>query len=197
MTTQDEVSLESIANAARTKSFLGKEFLTWFWYQAEKTDQNQLELETRSGNLSLQIWVDDRLVLESHNSKVHMQTLRGGEPSQSLEAAASLQSGNSVKELRVGFYIRDFGEFTFALAGQNLDPRSIKLPEPPEELAATDGFSSLSYRLKLTRIMLDALDALFQKFLHERTETQWNAKGLADIKGWIANRYHQANELLH
>ena len=45
----------------RSKSFLGREFLTWLWYLAE-TMQERLRLEVSGRTLEIDLWVDDRLV---------------------------------------------------------------------------------------------------------------------------------------
>ncbi|NRA64485.1 MAG: hypothetical protein HRU19_08385 [Pseudobacteriovorax sp.] len=197
MTDSLKYDLEAIANTAKAKAFLGKEFLTWFWYKAERLDGQTLTVAGKSSQRTFTFWVDDRLVLESHNSKVHQQTLKGGEPSQSLEAAASLQSGNSVKELRIGLNIDGLGDIYCSLSGQNLEPRTVKLPDPPEEFASFEDFNLLTYRLKATRAMIEVIDGLFGIFLLERTQDDWSNKGLSEIKTWIKGRFSDANQYLH
>ncbi|SME88290.1 hypothetical protein [Pseudobacteriovorax antillogorgiicola] len=192
MTVSDEnllAHVEKLLTASKSKSFLGREFLTWLWYLVEKNDSPMHVQSPRTGhNYLVDIWIDDRLVLESQAAKAHVQTLKGGDPSRSVEAATALLTGKSVKEMRVGFNLDSMGDFTFNLNGSDLAPRTIALPEPPAELSQEEGFSQLSFRLKASQVLVDVIDGLFALFLDERTDETWNDKGLGEIKAWMKQR---------
>lgn len=201
MTVADENLLSHVENlltTSKAKSFLGREFLTWLWYLTEKSDgQLQVPCANRKAPYTIDLWIDDRLVLESQHSQTHVQTLKGGEPSRSIEATSALLTGKSVKEMRVGFQIDALGDFTFTLNGVDLSPRSILLPEPNSELSQEEGFSLLSFRLKANEILVDILDGLFFMFLEERVDDDWLNQGMSNIKSWIQNRTPELSHSLH
>ena len=201
MTVSSDILLahvEKLLTTSKSKSFLGREFLTWLWYYAEKSDSTiEVQSPRSKESFIIALWIDDRLVLESPNTKAHVQTLKGGDPSQSVEAATALLTGKSVKEMRVGFSIDSMGDFTFTLSGQDLAPKTISLPEPPAELSQEEGFSLLSFRLKASQILVDVIDGWFCQFLEERIDVDWNEKGLGDIKDWIQARKPDFSTSLH
>ncbi len=178
----------------QAKSFLAGDFLLWIWYFAESAD-NPVEIEfPRLGRTAVKLWVEDRLVLESHDNKGQVHTFKGGEPSRSLEAEFSLKSGKVVKELRLGFHIDPYGDFISLLSAKDLSPKSIYLPNHTQEGAPAS--LGLAYRLQMTDIFLAALDGLFLKFLAVRAEAQWRDRELPAIRQWIQVR-GQAETHLH
>ncbi len=194
---QELANIENLVTTAKAKSFLGKEFLTWIWYCSEDKERSFKIAAKDKEVYQVQVWVDDRLVLESPNSKAHQQTLKGGDPSQSLEATASLQGGKSVKEIRLGFHIEEIGDFICTFSGDDLNPRSVRLPEPLEEYTQTENFSLLSFRLKSCQVLVDVIDGLFSEFLNERVQANWQTTGLEKIRGWIRERSSQISSYLH
>jgi len=178
----------------QAKSFLSGDFLLWLWYFAESA-QNPLDIElSRLGKTLVKLWVEDRLVLESHDNKGQVHTFKGGEPSRSLEAEFSLKSGKVVKELRLGLHIDPYGDFISVLSAKDLSPKSIYLPNHTQEGAPAS--LGLAYRIQMTDIFLEALDGLFLKFLAVRAETEWQDRELPAIREWIQAR-GQAETHLH
>lgn len=190
-------NIEKLMSTAKAKSFLGKEFLTWLWFCSEEDSRYFDILSIDQERYQVQVWVDDRIVLESANSKAHQQTLKGGDPSQSLEAAASLRSGKSIKEIRLGFHVEEIGDFICTFSGDDLNPRSVRLPEPIEEYTQSENFSQLGFRLKCCQVLVDTIDGLFKEFLEERVHDDWQTKGLQKIKAWIRERTSQIDSYLH
>ena len=145
--------LDRLLTVCKSKTFLGREFLTWLWFQAE-ANETPFEITAPSGEkTSFDLWIDDRVILESSGSKAHVHTLKGGDPSQSLEAAAALKSGKTVSEVKIGISVEGYGEFTCVLNYQDLSPRSIQLPDVIEEEDLMNSISPLSVRLELTRVL--------------------------------------------
>ncbi|MES2745810.1 MAG: hypothetical protein V4655_10315, partial [Bdellovibrionota bacterium] len=131
----------------QAKSFLAGDFLLWLWYFAE-SPANPFDLDLPEGKTPVKLWVEDRLVLESHEHKGQVHTFKGGEPSRSLEAEFSLKSGKVVKELRLGLHIDPYGDFISVLSAKDLSPKSIYLPTHNG-----DGRSvslGLAFRLQMT-----------------------------------------------
>lgn len=186
MTVLDETLLTHVDNllgASKAKSFLGREFLTWLWFYAENTESILLSDGTY-GN----IWIDDRMVLESPYGRAHIQTLKGGEPSRSLEAASSLAEGKTVKEMKLGMSHELLGDFTFTLNSLDLSPRAIKLPDPSDDYSQIEHFSLVDYRLKASRLLVDSIDSWFSIFLEKRTHEDWSQKEWAELKKWVLER---------
>ncbi len=189
-----ETHVEKLVHLSKAKSFLGSEFLTWLWHLSE-TNSNQLFVKDSEGQShEASIWVDDRVSLESTTSIAHSQTLRGGEPSKSAEAAAALESGKSVKELKLGLSIMDVGDFIATLDATSLSPRSLTLPVLLDDKITEDRASSVEARLEQTQLYLDAIDDLFATFLEQRVESKWESEKVSDLREWIKER---SNNSIH
>ena len=189
--------LDRLLTVCKSKSFLGREFLTWLWFQAEKND-TPFEIVTPKDEITtFDLWIDDRVILESSGSKAHTHTLKGGDPSQSLEAAAALKSGKTVSEIKVGISVDGYGEFTFILNYQDLSPRSIQLPEIIDEEDLVNSVSPLAIRLELTRVLTSSLDKLFNEFLEQRVTEQWEDSSIDHIRSWIKEKDSQELAKLH
>ena len=190
-------AMEKLSLMAQNKSFLGREFLTWLWFLAESDEAISLELA--EGEVSLEVWVDDKVVMESSNTKAHVNTLRGGDPSQSFEANAGLQTGKFVKEMKVGLRIDEDQEYKVLLNSQDLSPRSLVVPNEPQfqEGDEDDSYDVLAFRLEKTSEFTQLFDSLFRKFLDERIDESWENESLSEIRSWIKNRPHTEGFTVH
>lgn len=180
----------------QAKAFLSSEFLLWTWYLAESpSNPIQLRLHSLGQSALVKLWIEDRLVLESSDSKAHVHTLRGGEPSRSLEAESALQTGKQVKELRLGLHIDPYGDFLVLLTSKDLSPKSISLPALQDAADARGQKVDLAYRLKMTDLLLDAVDTLFAHFLAIRIEQErWKQERKA-MEKWVSTRGHADTHL--
>jgi hypothetical protein len=193
-----EDHVESLNNITAAKGFLGREFLTWLWFFAETEDDRVVIKDPwEERDLEVDLWVEDRLVLETANSSTAQESvMKGGDPSQTEEAAAALRSGKTVKELKIGMNIKGLGEFTAILNHVDLQPRSLKLPEPnKEDQSAAPEDTRTVIRIQHTDTFLTVLDGLFAKFINERVDDSWKIKGLTKMRSWIEDR--QPSPTLH
>ncbi len=172
----------------QSKAFLASEFLLWLWYFIE-SKQNPTFLPLNSNQFSVKLWIEDKIVLESTGSKAHCQTLKGGDPSGSIEAVSGLLSGKTVKELKIGLHVDTYGEFSVLLSAKDLSPKAIQLPSPD------NAPSTLEYRLKTLDILLEAIDHLFLSFLEQRVKDNWVTEAFLKIETWIESRGHQETAL--
>jgi hypothetical protein len=172
----------------QSKAFLSSDFLLWLWFFIE-SDKNPVNLSINSSTLLVKLWIEDKIVLESSGAKAHIQTLKGGEPSSSIEAGSGLISGKTVKELKLGLHIDSIGDFTVLLGSKDLSPKAIQLPS--SEASGT----SLDARLKLTDHLILVIDQIFLIFLQERTSETWTTATLRLIEEWIEKRGHQESHL--
>ena len=189
--------LDRLLTVCKSKSFLGREFLTWLWFQSEKVEI-PFKIKTSGGqSANFDLWIDDRVILESSGAKAHTHTLKGGDPSQSLEAAAALKSGKTVSEIKIGISIDGYGEYTCVLNYQDISPRSIQLPEVIDEEDLMKNVSPLAIRLEQTRHLLSALDCLFIHFLEQRVGEKWENNKVEDIRLWIKDKDAEELSKLH
>lgn len=189
--------IENLTTLSRAKGFLGREFLTWLWYTAEtKKDRLTIFGPQSSQKYELDLWIDDRLLLESSSGLSHENLLKGGDPSHSEEAAAALQSGKMVRELKLGVNITGLGDFHGIFSCDNLTPRGLKLPDAEADDTGKKELP-LARRLALTEHFLEAMDGLFALFLESRTADEWSSKDLPKLKQWIKSRGESSKPTLH
>lgn len=191
--------LDNLRAITKAKGFLGREFLTWFWYQID-TNDGQFKVKAGKKTTSVRAWIDDRVVLEASSQQTHSNTLKGGDPAHSIEAATSLRSGKTVREIKVGLEINGFGPFTAVLtsdglSSNGLSPRSLSIPPHTDEEDA--GKEPISYRLTQIQSFVDTLDGLFALFLDERTSEGWDKTALKNLRTWIKDRKVASDANLH
>ena len=179
--------VDQFNSLSKAKGFLGREFLTWLWYTAETTRES-LSLTIKGKVVHFDLWVDDRVVLESGGGIAQQSVMKGGDPSQSHEAGAALVTGKTVRELKIGLNVKDVGEFTSILHADELSPRSLKLPSPAGGAATSADELPIATRIRHMDAFLDLLDGLFARFMDTRTSDEWEKTVLNDIRVWIKKR---------
>lgn len=192
--------VEYLSSVSESKHFLGREFLTWLWYVAETQGRPEALVHPDTGEqLTIDLWIDDRIVLEAHSGSVHENVMKGGDPSQSGEGAVALQQGMLVKELKLGVRVDDWGDFQCTLPADDLNPRSLKLPQTddPDKGAAEAEELPLLGRIKATETFIAVLDGMFSRFLDQRLASGWESETLADMKKWIRAKAEESARTVH
>jgi len=201
--------VEQLTSLSKAKAFLGREFLTWLWYSVESTDGAlSVQLQGEKVPVEFDLWIDDRIALENSNGLAHQSVIKGGDPSQSREAAVSLATGKTVRELKLGMNVAGIGEFSAVLNCDDLNPRSLKLPAPgnqepartgsADQRQAPSGAVPLTHRLQMISTFVGILDELFAKFLAVRVAEDWESKGLLSMRDWIKARQSRvASGIMH
>lgn len=179
-----------LASTWNTKPFLGKEFLTWIWHLSETRSRGGITLPELP---TFEIWIDDRLLLQSFQKSSEEHLIRGGDPSRTKEAHVALLEGKAVKELKLGLRIQKVGEFTCTLNSSDLLPRLLTLPqssteEPEETSDRTPRTSPVLLRLRQIELFTSVLDHLFAWFLQERTKEDWDDWFSSELKTWALQR---------
>lgn len=189
-TATDNEHLEQLNTLTKAKAFLGREFLTWLWYTAESGKERvKVTAPGSRASFELDLWVDDRIVLDGASADSHQHVMKGGDPSHSREAAASLSGGKTVRELKLGLNVKNIGEFSAILHCDELNPRSLKLPAPGSgEGQASAADVPLVHRLRAMETFLAALDGLFARFLSVRVGDNWERDGLSEMREWVKAR---------
>ena len=196
-TTKLQERLEHYKLIGQSKTFLAREFLTWLWYQAENTNAN-FEFQHQDETYRASFWVDDRILLSSIGDDAQESLMRGGDPSNSNEATAAIQSGKTVAEVKVGLHIELVGDFTCILKSSDLFPRSLQLPneqtEEEEEIAAQ---LSVYRRIEHVNLFLSALDSCFDTFRTQRMAETWESDLGKQMRSWMRDRKALKSKTLH
>lgn len=175
-----------------SKSFLGKEFLTWLWYFIEEEGGDFSFQNDSTKSMGAEIWIDDKIAFESTGSDTARHSLNGGNPSDSLEATAALLTGKIVTELKLGLTIGE-DQYRFGLASKDLTPKSVTIPKPP---LSGDPASTAIFRLSHIEKVITALDTIFIQFLQARVDDSWEDESLINLRNWISQRKEE-NRSLH
>lgn len=182
-------SYSSLISLSRSKSFLGQDFLLWLWFRSE-TDSKFSMAQTAD---EIEFWIDDRLELATGSGQ--SQLMKGGNPSQSYEVGVALSKGKVAKEIKFGVSISNLGEFSCLLNHEDLNPRSLKIPDPPPMTSSEhSGESVVAFRLRAVQSFIGALDHLFSMFIEDRTN-DWEQIRLVEIRKWIKTRGDGENYL--
>ncbi len=188
---QQEPSIEeALEDLRNSKSFIPSEFLTWFWFQAETRRILTLPGGKGSPGIKVQIWVDDRITLESQITQGVESVMRGGDPSQTYEAAMALLGCKTVKEIRAGFLLEDIGEFTAIISKDDLNLKQISLPDDKtnEENKAPRDALPVEIRLQKISLLHEVYDQIFSLFLTDRISKDWEALTVKEISQWMLSR---------
>lgn len=167
------------------KIFLGQEFLTWLWVQAELSS-SYFELPALG---AVELWFESRLVLESGQGQdkrsVTCQTPEADWP----EARTALKEGKKLALGRVKVRLEE-KEWAFTLKADTLTPQAVKLPktftEGEEEEDSLPG--RFMERAALMAELLTVLDKLYQRFLEIRLSEEWDISAKPQIRKWLESR---------
>jgi hypothetical protein len=159
--------------------FLGREFLLWLWYTSEK--QDGLISLPRSEE-EIELFLDDRLVLEHMYGQGSRHMLSGMEPSTAPEAALALQMNKLPSEAKIKI-IQESRAWSFTLRGDDLLPRSHKIPE----VHTAHDDDRLSERLYLLEEIERILSELFELFVESRVSEGWEHEQ-HKIEEWIQEK---------
>ena len=190
--TESKEFVDNIEALSRAKVFLGSEFLTWLWFSIENDSAKaRFPDPNYERQLTAEFWIDDKVVLQATTGLSHEQILKGGDPSKSGEAAMALASGKNVRELKLGARIKPYGEFVATLKSEDMQPRSLKLPDTSDPANFSDpDLPAPMLRLLQTDVYLHLVQTLFTRFLKSRMKEGWEKEHWSDVKNWIKSRYN-------
>lgn len=147
-------------------AFLGREFLTWLWWQAES--KGGVYAVTDSERIGIAL---DR-VLEFLDEATGVRVVvRGDAPTRAPEAREALSRGMHLK--RAGLIVAVGGEnISLVLDGETFDLRSVKGERPEGESREERDASALASLFGL----VDALDRVYSSFLKDRIGERFKAE---------------------
>lgn len=164
-------------------SFLGREFLTWLWFESERTGGR---IDTPSWG-AVGVEFGQRLTLETAGTIKEGSTVQAEAPSQAEEARTALRVGKKVSKARLHL---DLGErqYAFGIDAESLTLSGVKLPT----LLAGDDPQKLDERLRLLDELESVLDELYVSFVQLRRDRErWPATAEA-IRGWVKSETSSA-----
>jgi len=159
---------------------IGREFLTWLWFQAE-TVRDRIEVP-RHPPLALQI--EGPLVLAREGEGAHVTTLRDGEPLYSAEAKTCLMAGKRLCRARFAVGVQGM-VWRMTFDGDTFVFRSLTLPEDPQR---TDPGSRFLERMMRLETFREIWLALYGRFLDERTDSNRWTPLKSRMREWVQQR---------
>jgi len=168
-----------VAKAVDLKDFVGNEWLTWLWWQAE-TNEGLIETPS-SGEIA--ITIDKALDMDCAWDTTGKQTLRGDGPTRLPEAGEALREGKWPRKM--GLLLSD-GEngWELSVQGDKYQLGSAKLPDVEDAQTPRD---LTEHRLLMTRKLIDAIDGLYRAFVDLRVSGKWPATRSA-MQAWVRER---------
>ncbi len=162
-----------------SREFIGREFLTWLWFRSET---NEGRFAPQGGD-PFELWLDDRVVLESDGEEKVQQVICQGADSALTEARHAILSGKKVTQARMRLFQGD-DEWVFTLDAAWLNFRSLKLPKVMADIQE-DPEGLFFERLLLVQKAVDALEAVFAEFIALRISPKWHAQEIPAFRAWI------------
>lgn len=182
----------------RAQSFLGREFLTWLWFRCE-TDggtfnlapekpasgkkKTKSEQEEEAFQSEVGVVFNDYVALISDGEEKETSIMRKGSAHRSAEARTALLVGKLVDAAKLEI-ARGDRSWKATIAGETLDIRSAKFPEPEEGEPEERTLERLSAMQELGEIM----DGLYGLFLSVRTRRAWDDAEVPAMQKWIRKR---------
>lgn len=157
-------------------AFLGREFLTWLWFESE-THNGAVEVPELG---QVRVEFGQRLTLESAGNVREGSTVQADAPSQTEEARTALRVGKKVARARL---LLDVGErhFEVGLDAETLTFAGVKLPT----LMASEDALRIEERLRLLDEVENIVDTLYVQFVNlRRDEAVW-APVREQIRAWV------------
>lgn len=160
-------------------SFLGKELLTWLWYQAEA---QHAMLKIRQDD-QVTVMLDKTLRLKCDFGLTGVTTIAADNPTSLPEAHAALRIGK--QPTRVGLVVgTGVGEFRLTLDGPRLAVSGLVLPDPDAPRSPRE---VLEQRFEQIVDTATIVDALYELFLDRRLARDWERE-LHALANWAAGK---------
>jgi hypothetical protein len=161
------------------KAFVGKEFLTWLWFRAERDGQIELPKETKP----VTVEILGPILLDAQYGDARLSTLKGDSPATAPEARTALLEGKKLKKTKLKL-VHDDNEFVFTLDGENFNLSGLAVPNPGK--LPFEDYMTLRVQVALD---FDALlGQLLETFLALRLDAGAWAPELIQIQQWVREK---------
>jgi hypothetical protein len=167
------------------RRFLGREFLTWLWFESELFGT---ELGA-TGVGAVELAFERQITLVGGPKGDEESKLKGVNPSATSEAREALRQGKLPTSARARLR-KDDRDFAFVFAADTLALSSLKLPDVVKE----GGDEPFFDRVALVEEVESVLGALYADFLRLRIGTVWDEVVLPAMMRWVRDEPEPAVE---
>lgn len=158
-------------------SFLGREFLTWLWFEAERNGG-----KVAAGELGeIGVTFGQRLSLETGGGVREGSTVQSDAPAEAEEARTALRTGKKVARARLFLEVGE-RQYQVGLDAETLTFGNAKLPV----LLGKGEANALDERLALLDELEAVMDALFVGFVRLRKDDAGWAPVRDEMRQWVA-----------
>jgi len=165
------------ADEARSKDFLGTEWLTWLWYTSHVESP---EITTPKGD-SITVLFEKSLQLECAFKITGATAIHADGPTRLPEAPVALAGGK--RPIQAGLQIATpGGGFSFKVRGDAMNFSGVQLPPPENPATERVVFED---RIEKLRDLIDATEQTYTAFLKRRLSGKW-PQTLNVMRNWIA-----------
>jgi len=174
----------SLGELIETKRFLGRELLTWIWFESELFEQ-RFSIE---GFGECELFLEKKLDLETAPELEKETTkLTGVAPSGTTEAKEALRRGKLPTRARIVIR-REEQEFALVLDADALALSGVKIPA----LLKGEGDDPFYERIQFIEELEGAIEALYREFLLLRLSRKWEEEVVPSIVEWMHDRDDKA-----
>lgn len=164
--------------------FIGHEFLTWLWFVVD--NQPEWVASEGGGGDPVQMEIGNRVVLERRigNDSVESVTIQGDDAGLE-EGMVALRKGALVTEMNLVLRVGEW-RWRFTIQGESLHLKQIQLPETGPVETPEDVEGAVLDRMGLFERITAVVDALFRRFIADRTSDSWSSDTRPRLKSWIS-----------
>jgi hypothetical protein len=168
--------VSDLVELVESNRFVGREFLTWLWFESEVFETN---LRASSG-ASCALWLEIQITLALDGDEAR---IKGPQAAGSAEAKQALRQGKLPREARLHAML-DENEYTWAMKADALGIGGLKVPA--QLSADKDKYEALYERMQLTETLEAVLEALYDDFIVMRLSSEWEASVVPEMRKWAA-----------
>jgi hypothetical protein len=168
-----------------TTRFVGREFLTWLWFESEVFEQ-KFAIE---GFGDCTLFLEKKLALENSAGEREKEksALSGLAPSGTPEAREALRQGKQPTQAKLVIE-RDDQSFALTLDAEGLAISGVKIPA----LVKGEGEDPFYERIGLIEEIEAAIESLYKDFLQLRLARGWYREVVPAIREWMNDEHGAA-----
>lgn len=169
----------SAASSDSTDSILGKEFLTWLWYQSDVAPGAFTDDEGAPFAVSM----EQRIVVQGGEGEAQETASVSGALSPLREARFGLGTGKKVSRALVRLE-KDELAFQVSLRAEDFSLNSLRTPKIEKSGDDDDPDALLLEKIYLLEVCVGLLDSLYRRFLRLRLSPDW-LREVNDMRQWM------------
>lgn len=157
---------------------IGREFLTWLWYQTE-AGSNVFELKNGS---SFSLNLAEKIIVQGGEGDNTETAICSGLMTEMREARTGLKIGKKVQQAKIHIQ-KDAFEWSVTLDSTQLNFSAMKTPKI-ERNNDDDPDALILEKIYLLEQGIECIDTVFSLFLKKRLENEWEKEKQA-MRKWI------------